>query len=67
MPKLRKITVEEAVKPKGKRGRPKGSENKQEMYVFTAEDGCELEAGIRNVTATCKHGYNMVYKKTVLR
>ncbi len=64
-------TVTKVTKPatKGKRGRPKGSKNvvRETVHIFTAEDGCKLETGIRKVTATCKHGYDMTYTNSVER
>lgn len=65
MPNIKKITVP-AVK-KGKRGRPKGSTEKVATHQFVAEDGCKLETSIRNVSASCKHGYVMEYTKTVMK
>lgn len=66
MPTLKKIPAP-AVKPKGKRGRPKGAENKVSIHRFIAKDGCVLETGIRNVSADCHHGYEMEYKETILQ
>lgn len=66
MPTFKKLPKPIEV-PIKKRGRPKGAENKVAIHQFVASDGCKLETGIRNVSATCQHGYEMEYKKTVMR
>lgn len=68
MPKITKLNERYEIpieKPKRGRGRPKAEDMKVTWHTFIAEDGCNLETTIRKVTATCKHGYNMEYKKTV--
>lgn len=67
MPKFKKLDPPVAIpiKKSGKRGRPAGSTNKEKIHVFVAEDGCTGESGIRAARFTCKHGYDMDYKKTV--
>lgn len=63
MPTLTKI-AKPAPKVKGKRGRPKGSTNKELIHRFTAEDGCTAESGIKTARFTCKHGYDMSYRSS---
>jgi hypothetical protein len=66
MPVMKKVNKPEP-KIKGKRGRPAGSTTKTPTHQFVAKDGCKLETVIRNVTARCLHGFDMEYKKTVLK
>ena len=68
MPKLTKL-IEKYEVPieKKKRGRPRKEDQTVATHLFVAEDGCTLETTIRNVSATCKHGKEMEYKKTVMK
>lgn len=66
MPVLKKID-KPVKKSEGKRGRSAGSTTKVPTHQFVAQDGCKLETSIRNVSADCKHGYVMEYKRTVLK
>lgn len=67
MPKMKKLDTAEVEVPKvaKKRGRPKGAKEKVPTHQFVAKDGCKLETTIRNVSATCKHGYAMEYNRTI--